>query len=103
MSEQYRVTAGAINCPGYGEGWFRIERPFNQKRGVYLDSDDAPTLVTAAALAEHIDRHGEGCHLNLTKLLRGGALAEYTPPVVAAAEIVKEIGRKGAKSGEDAG
>lgn len=75
MSQQYRVLAPAIDAVRRGPNGevlpnLTVARPGNARRGVFTDSDEAPTLV----------EFDEFCQVDVALLVAAGAIVPYTPP-----------------------
>lgn len=85
IAHKLRIARG----PGNPDRLSARPRQGNRERGwgAYLDSDDAPTLVTFEP----------GDLVDVDALLRSGAIAPYTPPAVVPATP------KGGRRGQTAG
>lgn len=75
MSDTYRVITKKLRVQrGAGRPDLEVARPMNAGRTVFLDSDEAPTLVT-------FDEH---CQVDIPYLLRLGAIVPWAEPAAPA-------------------
>lgn len=82
----YQVMAKGIRVQRPGREHLEVKRPYNARREVFLDSDEAPTLI----------QFEEGEHVDLDGLLRTGAIVPYTlPPAQKAAATRAQAQSKG--------